>query len=545
MSDERPWERWLRRPDEEQAEAGQVGDAGSSDGPPDPEPPPWGDDETTPAGAAFERPARAAAWPPPTPQGLPRPGSPEPAPARLPGVPGATGSGGAVGGVGRPGPARPAAGGPGATLASRIWSVADVTRAMHELVRGEPALRDLWVEGEVGQVTVSAAGHCYFTLRDARSQVACVFFRTQRMTSPFELRTGLRVVAHGRLDVYDQGGTYQLYVEAVQPAGFGDLALRFEALKARLAAEGLFDPGKRRPIPASPRLVGVVTSASGAVLHDIRHVLTRRWPLVRVVLAPCQVQGDAAPSTIVAALRRLAQWRDPETAAPPDVILLARGGGSLEDLWAFNDERVVRAVATSPIPIVTGVGHETDVTLVDFAADVRAPTPSAAAELVVPSRAEAEAALRGARSRLAAAAVRSLAAPRAALSGERRALERVHPLAIVAGERMRAGELLDRARRATGARLQGERGRLGRVSDRLPLLVTARLAGARGDLASAASGLAALSPYGTLDRGYAIVRRADGRVVREAMETVPGESIDVRLARGALDATVTRVRDSA
>ncbi|MDA8203512.1 MAG: exodeoxyribonuclease VII large subunit [Chloroflexi bacterium] len=488
MSDDRPWERWLREP------------------------------------------PRAAV---PEPD-MPRPATPASPPVRPPAVPGPTPKGSLGGPVVRP----------GATVASRIWSVADVTRAVRDLLRAEPAFRDLWIEGEVGQVTVSAAGHCYFTLRDARSQVACVFFRTQRMTSPFEVRTGLRVVAHGRLDVYDAGGAYQLYVESVQPAGFGDLALRFEALKARLAAEGLFDAAKRRPVPPSPHLIGVATSASGAVLHDIRHVLGRRWPLVRAVLAACQVQGDAAPPTIVAALRRLAEWRDPETGAPPDVILLARGGGSLEDLWAFNDERVVRAVAASPIPVVAGVGHETDVTLVDFAADVRAPTPSAAAELVVPSRAEAAAALRAARTRLAAGAMRSVAGPRAVLAGERRALERAHPLAIVAGERMRAGDLLDRARRASVAHLAMDRARLGRASDRLPLVVTGRVARARADLSSAAAGLAALSPYATLERGYAIVRDADGRVLRDAADTGRGRSIDVRLARGELDATVTRVRDS-
>ena len=531
MSDDRPWERWLRqaggRPADASPDHASADDRLPGDGPPDPEPPPWGDGDPALTGETRGSPGRAA--------GVPRPDAPVSAPDRPPGAPGTPAGAGTA-----RGPARP-----GAVSASRIWTVGDVTRAVRELVRGEPAFRDLWVEGEVGQVTVSAAGHCYFALRDGRSQVACVFFRTQRLASPFELRTGLRVVAHGRLDVYDAGGTYQLYVEAVQPAGFGDLALQFEALKARLAGEGLFDPARRRPVPRSPRLIGVATSPSGAVLHDIRHVLRRRWPLVRVVLAPCQVQGDAAPATIVAALRRLARWRDPATGAPPDVLLLARGGGSLEDLWAFNDERVVRAVAASPIPVVTGVGHETDVTLADFAADLRAPTPSAAAELVVPSRAEAEAALRAARTRLAAAATRSIAGPRAALLGERRALERVHPLAVVAGERIRAGDLLDRARRATLALTSSDRGRLARAADRLPLLAGGRVARARGELASASAGLAALSPYATLDRGYAIVRRADGHVLRSAGETAPGEAIDVRLARGGLDATVTHVRDSA
>ncbi len=484
MTDERPWERWLRR------------EPGTPDaGPPGPEPPPWGQS----AGPAVPAPGRPTAVPS---------GSNRSAPG------------------------------------SRIWTVGDVTRAVRDVLRAGDTFRDLWVEGEVGQVTVSAAGHCYFALRDGRSQLACVFFRAQRASSPFEARTGLRVVAHGRLDVYEAGGTYQLYVDSLQPAGFGDLALQFEALKAKLLAEGLFDAARRRPLPRSPRLIGVATSPSGAVLHDILHVLRRRWPLTSVVLAPCQVQGDAAPASIVAALGRLARWQDPLDGTVPDVLILARGGGSPQDLWAFNDERVVRAVAASPIPVVTGVGHETDVTLVDFAADVRAPTPSAAAELVVPSRQEAAAALAALRGRLVASTERALGAGRAALEVERRALARVHPATVLAGERQRTAELLDRAGRAIERRLAGDRDRLGRAADRLPLLVTGRLAAARAELGAAAAGLAALSPYATLERGYAIVRAPDGRVLVEARATAVGEQLDVRLARGALDAIVANVRDS-
>ncbi len=490
MSDERPCERWLRH------------DPAAPEGPPDPEPPPWGE-----GGAPTPQ-------PPATRSPAPPPSAPRISPAAAPST-------------------------------SRIWTVGDVTRVVREVLRAEPAFRDLWVEGEVGQVTISAAGHCYFALRDGRAQLACVFFRAQRTASPFEPRTGLRVVVHGRLDVYDAAGTYQLYVESLQPAGFGDLALRFEALKAKLAAEGLFDPARRRPLPASPHLIGVATSASGAVLHDILHVLRRRWPVVRVVLSPCLVQGDAAPGTIVTALDRLARWVDPVTGTPPDVLILARGGGSLQDLWAFNDERVVRAVSASPIPVVTGVGHETDVTLVDFAADVRAPTPSAAAELVVPSLVEVRAGLRAARTRLDGAAARSMAAPRAALEAERRALARLHPAAVLAGERQHAGDLLDRGRRAVEARLASDRARLDRAMDRLPLLARGRLARSRADLAGAAAGLAALSPYATLERGYALVRRPDGRVLTDAADAAAGDPLDVRLARGALDVTVLDVRDSA
>ena len=252
--------------------------------------------------------------------------------------------------------------------------------------RRRRTFRDVWVEGEIGQVSISAAGHAYLTLKDDRTQLRCVIFRDERARIPFEPQTGLRVVVHGRIDVFEPQGAYQLYVDALQPSGFGDLALRLEAMKARLAAEGLFDAARKRPLPAWPRTIGLATSETGAVLHDILQVLGRRWPLVRVVFAPCLVQGDTAPATIVAALRRLARWTDPADGRAIDLLILARGGGSLEDLWPFNDERVVRAVAAFPRPVVVGVGHESDVTLADFAADVRAATPSVAAELAVPSR---------------------------------------------------------------------------------------------------------------------------------------------------------------
>src|SRR5918992_4769651 len=277
---------------------------------------------------------------------------------------------------------------PARPIRPRILAVGEVTRLVRETLRAESGLRDIWVEGEVGQVSVSSAGHCYFTLKDERAQLRCMIFRDDRMAIPFEPRTGLRLVAHGRIGVYEPLGAYQLYVDALQPAGFGDLGLQYEALKAKLGAEGLFDPARKRPLPQWPETIGIATSLSGAVLHDMRKVLGRRWPLARVVVAACQVQGAGASPTIVAALRRLARWTDRETGRAVDVVILARGGGSLEDLWPFNEEVVVRAVAAHPCPIVVGVGHETDVTLAEFAADVRAPTPSVAAELAVPSSAD-------------------------------------------------------------------------------------------------------------------------------------------------------------
>ncbi len=426
----------------------------------------------------------------------------------------------------------------------RILGVSEVTRAVRDAVRADSGLRDVWVEGEVGRVTVSSAGHCYFTLKDERSQLPCVFFRDDRSGSPFEARTGLRVVAHGRVDLFEAQGVYQLYVSTIQPAGFGDLALRFEALKARLAAEGLFDGDRKRPLPYRPAVIGVATSATGAVWHDICHVIARRWPLARLILAPCQVQGDGAAASVVAALERLARWGEqcraegrPDEA--PAVVILARGGGSLEDLWSFNDERVVRAVVGHPVPVVCGVGHEVDVTLADFAADVRAPTPSAAAEVVVPDQAEVAGGLVALERRARARATAALSAARVELAAEDRALERLSPAAQLAQSRERAGYLLDRATRCLHDELGRRRTLDAGLCARLAPRVDARLAAARMALERDAAALAALGPQATLDRGYAIVRReSDGAVIRHPADAPAGELLAIRVARGELGARV-------
>jgi len=429
--------------------------------------------------------------------------------------------------------------------ATRIVSVGEVTRLVRDALRRAPTLSDVWVEGEVGQVSISAAGHCYFTLKDERAQLRCVIFRDDRLMMPFEARTGLRLVAHGRLDVFEPQGSYQLYVDSLQPSGHGDLALRFEALKAKLAAEGLFGTTRKRPLPAYPQTIGLATSLSGAVLHDVRKVLARRWPLARVLVAACQVQGAGAAPTIVAALRRLARWTDPQTGRGVDLVILARGGGSLEDLWPFNEEAVVRAVAAQPCPIVVGVGHETDVTLAEFAADVRAATPSVAAELAVPSARDELAGLRNQRDRLDGAQRRALVSRRQVLDAERRALDGYRPRALLAADRERVGLLLERASRSIRLRLDRQRAELERGTERLPAFAATRIGQARAALERSSAGLAALSPFATLDRGYAIVRDADGRIVREAASTGPGDALSVHLHRGALDVTVERVRDSA
>jgi exodeoxyribonuclease VII large subunit len=422
-----------------------------------------------------------------------------------------------------------------------IMSVGEVTTLVKGTLRSAPRLRDVWVEGEVGQVSVSAAGHCYFTLKDEKAQLKCVIFRDDRIMMPFEARTGLRLVAHGSVDVFDAQGVYQLYVRTIQPSGFGDLALRFEALKAKLAAEGLFESARKRPLPQYPPTIGVVTSLSGAVLHDIRRVLARRWPLARVVVSACQVQGTGAAQTIVAALRRVSRWTDAETGRSTDVVILARGGGSLEDLWPFNDEAVVRAVAAHPCPIVVGVGHETDVTLAEFAADVRAATPSVAAELVVPSRSDERARLDTLTGRMAAALARSLTDRRQVLNNETRALDALRPDALLAAERERVGLLLDRAARVLQRRLEVDRTALARQTEMLPALVAGKLAQDRGELGRQSASLSALSPYATLERGYAIVRGPDGTVLRDPRRVNRGDPIAVRLQHGELGARVEEV----
>jgi exodeoxyribonuclease VII large subunit len=371
-----------------------------------------------------------------------------------------------------------------------------------------------------------------------------MIFRDDRMVMPLEPRTGIRIVAHGRVDVFEPQGAYQLYVDSIQPAGVGDLALRFEATKARLTAEGLFDPGRKRPLPAWPRTIGIVTSLSGAVLHDVRRVIARRWPLASIVVSACQVQGPGAAESIVRALRRVGRWTDPATGLAVDVVIVARGGGSLEDLWAFNEDPVVRAIAAFSRPVVVGVGHETDVTLSEFAADVRAATPSVAAELVVPDRVEQARHLRTARVALTTSAARRLAGARQDLEAERRSLERFRPAAYLAAERERIGLLLDRATRALRAGLAADRADLSRWADRSTSLLRARLADASATLTRSAAGLATLDPYATLERGYAIVRASDGRVVVDASSRAVAYRFEVRLARGGLDVSVQGVRSS-
>ncbi len=381
-----------------------------------------------------------------------------------------------------------------------------------QLMEGE-AFKDVWVEGEVSEATVSAAGHAYFTLRDNTSQIRCALFATAAANVALTPRSGARLLVHGDLDVYIKGGSYSLRCDDIRPAGAGDAYLRLEALKRRLTAEGLFAQERKRPLPPRPRRVGVVTSPTGAAWHDVQTVIARRDPNVELVFAGAQVQGQGAVESMIGALDGLAQLRD------LDVVILARGGGASEDLSPFNDEALIRAVSRFPKPLCAGVGHESDITLVDLVADLRAPTPSVAAELVVPDAGAEVAAAQRLRRRIDMR-VREIAADRRRrLTGARRLLDRRAPPARVAALRQR----LDEDRRA-----------IDRAIARAVPQRRQRAVGARRRLE-------ALSPLAVLGRGYAIVEGPDGRIRSEAAALASGDEARVRMRDGRLSVRVQRV----
>jgi len=404
------------------------------------------------------------------------------------------------------------AGRPAEEPARRIYTISEITNRIKVQLESDRTLQDLWLEGELSNWKRSPSGHIYFTLKDETASIRCVLWRsTAQALSYLPGGDGEAVLAHGHVSVYEPQGQYQLYVDDLQPVGVGALYAEFERLKARLAQEGVFEQAKR-PLPRFPQRIGVVTSLTGAVLRDILNVLRRRYPLAEVILSPTQVQGDEAPAQIVSALQAVSRLPG------VDVIILARGGGSLEDLWAFNDERVARALAASPVPVVCGVGHETDFTIADFAADVRAPTPSAAAELVVPDRHELARQVAQLTTRLAAGMQERLAQQRQRLANELRALRRVSPQAWIDRRRQRVDELAHAIQQAIDHRLELQRERLAGLSLRL----------------------AALNPSATLSRGYAIVRHAEtNRVVSRVGQVAPGDRLAVQVSDGTFESTVS------
>ena len=397
--------------------------------------------------------------------------------------------------------------------ARTVYSVSRLNREVRTLL--ESGLGTIWVQGEISNLARPSSGHWYFSLKDRDAQLRCAMFRQRNALARFTPKEGQLVLSFGRVSLYEPRGDYQLLVELMEDAGLGALQRAFEELKARLAAEGLFALERKRALPSAPRCIGVITSPTGAAIRDILHVLARRFPAAAVLIYPAPVQGAAAAAALVAAIELAA------SRAECDVLILARGGGSLEDLWAFNDERLARAILRCPIPMVTGIGHEIDFTIADFVADLRAPTPSAAAQLVAPDASVWLHRLEQLAARFAAAARRALKSEQARLDALLRRLQQAHP----------------------GARLLQHSQRLDELEARLKLALRSRLASGAARLDSAARALQAVSPLATLGRGFAVVTRsADGALITAAEQLAVGEKFDARLAHGSLRAAVLERR---
>jgi exodeoxyribonuclease VII large subunit len=393
----------------------------------------------------------------------------------------------------------------------QIFTVSRITAYIRGVFDADAELQDLWVEGEVSNCVRSTAGHMYFTLKDERAQIRCVLWRSQVAALEHVPANGDAIVVHGRVSVYEVQGSYQLYVDWVQPAGMGLLFLQLEALKEKLAEEGLFAPERKRPLPPFPRRIGVVTSPAGAAIRDILDVLARRYPLAEIIVAPTLVQGDDAPAQIVAAIDLL------DTATDVDLIIVARGGGSLEDLWAFNSEQVARRIIASLVPVISGVGHETDFTIADFVADVRAPTPSAAAELAVPDQQVLREGLSAYQQALLLGVGQRLQRGRRDVDSLLGTLGRLSPRAQ-----------LDRQRQSVDAARQ-------RAWSSLRHTMSAR----QERLTGLALRLSALNPDAVLQRGYAVVSHGStGRVIRSVSQVGSGDPIDVRVSDGRFAGTV-------
>ncbi len=436
----------------------------------------------------------------------------------------------------------------------RILSVSGLNREARLLIEGSFGV--VWVEGEVSNLSRPSSGHLYWSLKDAHAQVRCAMFRMSNRELGFELANGQQILVRARASLYEARGEYQLLVEYAEEAGEGLLRRRFEELKRKLAAEGLFDSARKVKPPLLPKRIGVVTSPSGAALRDVLIALRRRFPATTVLIYPTSVQGAGAADEICRTLR-LADLR-----ADCDVLILTRGGGSLEDLWAFNEEKVARAIAALTLPIIVGVGHEIDFTIADFAADLRAPTPSQAAELAVPDQNEWLARFARIEQHLAVGARRRLGVDQRRFATLAHRLSRCHPGLRLREQQQRLDELEARARHGLERLIAAAKVRLGRLAtsvahanparrlakvrerarwtgERLRLAILRNLDDAKQRLKLAERALASLSPLATLERGYAIVQRRDGgALVTDAAKVKRGTQIDVRLARGTLGATV-------
>ena len=440
----------------------------------------------------------------------------------------------------------------------QIFTVTRLNSAVRMILEQDLGL--VWLTGELSNLAMPSSGHWYFSLKDISAQVRCAMFKGNNRRVPFRPQDGMQVLVQARVSLYEPRGDYQLIIESMQPAGDGMLALRFEELKRRLGAEGLFDEGRKRPLPREPRAVGLVTSATGAALHDMLTVLERRAPDLPVFIYPTQVQGSAAISQIVAAIT-LANRR-----AEVDVLIVGRGGGSLEDLWCFNEEAVARAIAGSAIPVVSAVGHEVDVTISDFAADLRAPTPSAAAELVAPDRSARAQRLVHLKQRLVQAISRRQTAARHGFALLQKRLDHQDPKRRLEQQSQRLDELSGRLQQLLNLRLhQGER-RLANLElrlqarspstllaagkrrhqlaeERLHTLMNKRQDLAAHRLAMLSARLDGVSPLATLGRGYSITRTPSGEVISRAAQVSPGQQLVTTLAEGDLRVRVEEVHN--
>jgi exodeoxyribonuclease VII large subunit len=391
----------------------------------------------------------------------------------------------------------------------RFWTVTELTAYIRRLLERDPATQDCWVKGEISNLSRPGSGHIYFTLKDSNSALKCVVWRTDASRIRIAWMDGLEVDVHGRITVYEVSGQYQLIVDAVQPVGEGFLFQEFLKLKARLEAEGLFDPERKRPIPEVPKRIGIVTSATGAAVQDMLNTIRRRFPIAEVILSPTPVQGVEAPSQIIKSLNRVIR------EGKPDVVVIARGGGSLEDLWAFNDEQVVRAIAEASVPIVTGIGHETDFTLADFAADLRAPTPTAAAELVTPNRVDLIALFLGYQKYLLDMLHNNFQQLSRDNKQQSYRLKLSSPLSKVQTQRQSLDDQL--------------------YSMHLAVVHQANLQKLR--LAGIMHRLNSVNPSSVLNRGYAIVTHQEsGHIITSVRQVVKGDKINIRVKDGGFNA---------
>ena len=423
---------------------------------------------------------------------------------------------------------------------STVYSVTRLNNEIKDLLDAVPGYRNLLVQGEISNYKAHSSGHHYMTLKDEGAAINAVMFRSDAMRLKFRLENGMKVIVRARVSSFPRTGQVQLYISEVIPDGAGALNLAFEQLKRKLQAEGLFDPAHKKPIPACPQRIALVTSPTGAAVRDMIRILGRRWPLAKVTLYPAQVQGQGAAESIAQAVMLA------NAIGEADVILCGRGGGSMEDLWAFNEEVVARAIYDSDIPVISAVGHEPDVTIADFVADLRAPTPSGAAELAVPDRAEYALSVRTLDTRLRTAAHKQLQIRRQRLTTLQERLELRTPANYIAEKRLLLDQMADRLCAALPARLTREEQKLAVLRQRLLSAGQGGLHKRRLRFAQTVATLDAISPLRVLARGYAVATKGKrGAVVTDAAALKEGDTLHIRFAKGAADCRVTDTEEEA